>query len=66
MNVKDTVAITANYASFSNIVDIWDTLVEFEVDQNDMNKVYCNVLDQNQRDALREYYYDCERNEREL
>lgn len=66
MNVKDTVAITANYASFSNIVDIWDTLVEFEVDQNDMNKVYCNVLDQNQRDALREYYYDCKRNEREL
>lgn len=66
MNVKDTVAITANYASFSNIVDIWDTLVEFELDQNDMNKVYCNVLDQNQRDALREYYYDCKRNEREL
>lgn len=60
MNVEDTIAITANYANpNNNIKAIWDTLFDFDAENDDMVRVYCQVLSQSQRDEL-DYDYYCD------
>jgi hypothetical protein len=56
LNLEETVAITANYASFYNWKSIWETMKEFSDDsnENDRKKVYCNVFDSSQRKFLNE------------
>lgn len=58
MNIEDTVAITANYASLTNLRNVWKTLIEFDVDSKSLEQVCCQVLNQTQRDEL-EYSCDC-------
>lgn len=58
MNVDDTVAITANYASLCNIHSIWKTLIDFDIELEELQKVYCQVLNQKQRDEV-EFDGDC-------
>mmetsp|Transcript_2873 Transcript_2873/g.5392 ORF Transcript_2873/g.5392 Transcript_2873/m.5392 type:complete len:340 (+) Transcript_2873:1376-2395(+) len=56
LNLVETVAITANYASFHNWKSIWETMIEFSDDSNehDRKNVYCNILDSSQRNLLNE------------
>jgi hypothetical protein len=58
MNVEDTAAITSNYASLCNIDKVWKTLIDFEVKLEELEKVYCHVLNQKQRDEV-EFDCDC-------
>ena len=60
MNVEDTIAITANYANAnSNIAAVWDELFDFDADNDEMIKVYCQILTQRQRNEL-DYDYYCD------
>ena len=63
--MEDTVGVTANYASPSNMGTIWEDLVD-EIEFDKLEDVYCNHLNTDQRNQIKEvagggYGYSCSR-----